>query len=182
MPAVPGLPPGPPLPRAGERMARFDMIVRDRQPGTDEWSPFGGGSRRCLGASFALMEMRGVIRDVLSTTELEPARADRVQEFNEKTWVDQLRQDEYGSAYKPSDRDLKAAWEKLGRRLHLRYMLVASMPEANEIRSALEQGAVFAKIAEQRSQDPESRAQGGDIGFVSYLDLDPLSRDAARGQ
>lgn len=77
MPAVPGLPPGPPLPRAGAGMARFDMIVRDRQPGTDEWSPFGGGSRRCLGASFALMEMRGVIRDVLSTTELEPARPGR---------------------------------------------------------------------------------------------------------
>ncbi|MFN8548870.1 MAG: peptidylprolyl isomerase, partial [Candidatus Eisenbacteria bacterium] len=110
-------------------------------------------------------------------TELEPARFDRVQEFNEKTWVDVLRQEEFGSAYHPTDRELKAAWEKLGRRLHLRYMLLASEAEANEIRGALEQGAVFAKIAEQRSQDAESRAKGGDIGFVSYLDVDPLSRD-----
>lgn len=121
-----------------------------------------------------------VLSEILAEAEikdLEPARFDRVQEFNEKTWVDVLRQEEFGSAYHPSERDLKAAWEKLGRRLHLRYMLLGSEAEANEIRGALEQGAVFAKIAEQRSQDAESRSKGGDLGFVSYLDMDPLGRD-----
>ncbi|HZI91701.1 MAG TPA: cytochrome P450 [Thermoleophilaceae bacterium] len=42
-------------------------------PDTYTWLPFGGGTRRCLGASFAEMEMRVAIRRVLERTRLEPA-------------------------------------------------------------------------------------------------------------
>jgi cytochrome P450 len=42
-------------------------------PGTYTWIPFGGGRRRCLGASFALQEMKIVLRAVLSRFALEPA-------------------------------------------------------------------------------------------------------------
>jgi cytochrome P450 len=42
-------------------------------PGTYTWIPFGGGRRRCLGASFATAEMRIVIRAVLERFELAPA-------------------------------------------------------------------------------------------------------------
>jgi cytochrome P450 len=34
----------------------------DEPPGTYTWTPFGGGRRRCLGASFALMEMKVILR------------------------------------------------------------------------------------------------------------------------
>jgi cytochrome P450 family 135 len=37
------------------------------------WFPFGGGIRRCLGASFATFEMRIVIPEVLSAVTLRPA-------------------------------------------------------------------------------------------------------------
>ncbi len=40
-------------------------------PGTYEWIPFGGGIRRCLGASFALMEMKVVLATILQTVQLE---------------------------------------------------------------------------------------------------------------
>jgi cytochrome P450 len=36
-------------------------------PGTYTWIPFGGGRRRCIGASFAMLEMRIVIRALLGT-------------------------------------------------------------------------------------------------------------------
>jgi cytochrome P450 len=45
----------------------------DESPGTYTWIPFGGGRRRCLGASFALLEMKIVLRAVLSRAEPAPA-------------------------------------------------------------------------------------------------------------
>lgn len=39
------------------------------------WLPFGGGNRRCLGANFALSEMRVILREVLRRVELEPRTA-----------------------------------------------------------------------------------------------------------
>jgi cytochrome P450 len=42
-------------------------------PDTYTWVPFGGGTRRCLGASFALMEMRIVLARVVERAALRPA-------------------------------------------------------------------------------------------------------------
>jgi cytochrome P450 len=50
---------------------RFDpdrMIGAALSPTT--WFPFGGGNRRCLGATFALVEMRVILREVLRRVEL----------------------------------------------------------------------------------------------------------------
>ena len=47
----------------------------EQAPGTYTWLPFGGGRRRCLGASFALLEMKLVIRAMLQRFELEPPQA-----------------------------------------------------------------------------------------------------------
>jgi cytochrome P450 len=46
-----------------------------RRPGPYEWTPFGGGVRRCLGMAFALFEMKIVLARLLATTELELAEA-----------------------------------------------------------------------------------------------------------
>ena len=42
----------------------------DEQAGSYAWVPFGGGRRRCLGASFAMFELRTVLRTVLRSVEL----------------------------------------------------------------------------------------------------------------
>jgi len=55
---------------------RFDpdrMVGATLSPTT--WLPFGGGARRCLGATFAMAEMRVVLREVLRRTELVPTAA-----------------------------------------------------------------------------------------------------------
>jgi cytochrome P450 len=43
----------------------------DRQPGTYEWIPFGGGIRRCLGAALAMAEQRVVMRTMAERLDLE---------------------------------------------------------------------------------------------------------------
>jgi cytochrome P450 len=48
----------------------------ERTPSTYEWLPFGGGIRRCLGASFALYEMRIVLGTILRRAELQTTSAE----------------------------------------------------------------------------------------------------------
>jgi len=43
-----------------------------RAPEPYAWIPFGGGTRRCLGASFAVLEMKEVLRTVALTARLQP--------------------------------------------------------------------------------------------------------------
>jgi cytochrome P450 len=48
----------------------------DEQPGTYTWIPFGGGRRRCLGASFTQVEMKVVLRTVFGQNEVRAATDD----------------------------------------------------------------------------------------------------------
>jgi cytochrome P450 len=54
------------------RPERFVERLGGQAPGTYTWLPFGGGRRRCLGASFALLEMKLVLRAALERCELHP--------------------------------------------------------------------------------------------------------------
>jgi cytochrome P450 len=51
---------------------RPDRFVGQTPPAFG-WFPFGGGIRRCLGASFATFEMRIVVPEVLRAVTLRPA-------------------------------------------------------------------------------------------------------------
>jgi cytochrome P450 len=55
------------------------FISKSASPGT--WIPFGGGSRRCPGASFAMFEMRIVLRELLCRVDFDPVedRGERQQ-------------------------------------------------------------------------------------------------------
>ena len=51
-----------------------ERYLGDDRPDTFSWIPFGGGTRRCIGAAFAQFEMRVVLRTILRSVELRPAR------------------------------------------------------------------------------------------------------------
>jgi cytochrome P450 family 135 len=53
----------------------------EQPAGTYTWIPFGGGVRRCLGASFAMFEMKVVLRELVGRLELRPTdpRPERVK-------------------------------------------------------------------------------------------------------
>jgi len=55
---------------------RPERFLGDDAPDTYSWIPFGGGIRRCLGASFAMYEMQIVIPAILRAVRLRAAAAE----------------------------------------------------------------------------------------------------------
>jgi cytochrome P450 family 138 len=55
---------------------RFDPDrFMTRRPDPAEWIPYGGGVRRCIGAAFATMELRVVLRTLLRDYTIRPSTA-----------------------------------------------------------------------------------------------------------
>ncbi|HEY8000582.1 MAG TPA: cytochrome P450 [Solirubrobacterales bacterium] len=52
---------------------RPERLLGDGAPETYSWIPFGGGTRRCIGAAFAQLEMRVAIETILGAVSLRPA-------------------------------------------------------------------------------------------------------------
>ncbi len=52
---------------------RPERFLGDSAPETYSWIPFGGGTRRCIGAAFAELEMRVAIETILRSVELRAA-------------------------------------------------------------------------------------------------------------
>jgi cytochrome P450 len=67
---------------------RFDPDrFLDTRPGTYSWIPFGGGRRRCIGASFAHMELDVVLRVILQRVTFAPTSApDEPWQFKGVAW------------------------------------------------------------------------------------------------
>ncbi len=70
-------------PRAYEAPEEFrPERFAGRQPDTSTWIPFGGGVRRCIGAAFATMEARLMLRTILA--ELHPTLPRRARRAGER--------------------------------------------------------------------------------------------------
>ena len=99
-------------PRAHERPQEFrPERFLDESPDTFSWIPFGGGIRRCIGASFAQMEMRVILTTILA--ELEPRTAPGA-------WPGE----ESGSAAAPSRWSLRTAPGSAGSAAPPQYLVI----------------------------------------------------------
>jgi cytochrome P450 len=60
---------------ATEEGDRFEIArFRASQPDPETWLPFGGGERRCLGASLAILELREILPQIIERFQLLPTR------------------------------------------------------------------------------------------------------------
>jgi cytochrome P450 len=53
---------------------RPDRFLGDNPPAPGTWIPFGGGTRRCIGAGFSLLEATEILRAALSRYDVRPVR------------------------------------------------------------------------------------------------------------
>lgn len=93
---------------------------------------------------------------------------------------------------KISDSDIKARYDQLAARyagskeVHLRQIVTASQADAQQAIAQLKKGGKFESVARARSIDPAAKSTGGDMGWVSLVDLDPqlagLIKPLAKGQ
>jgi cytochrome P450 len=63
---------------AAQEPDRFEIArFRGGRPDPHKWVPFGGGDRRCLGASLAMLELREILPQIIERFELHPARSEQ---------------------------------------------------------------------------------------------------------
>ena len=60
-----------------------------------------------------------------------------------------------------------------------RHILVESLAEAEEVKRLLDEGADFAKLASEKSTDPGSKDQGGDLGYFERGTMAPEFEEVA---
>ena len=59
---------------AAEEGVGFDILrLHGCPPDPHTWLPFGGGERRCLGASLAMLELREILSEIIDRFEIRPA-------------------------------------------------------------------------------------------------------------
>jgi len=79
------------------------------------------------------------------------------------------RYDQLASKYKPQDE------------VRARHILVKTEKEAKDIIKELKDGADFAKVAEEKSKDPGSAKQGGDLNYFAHDAMVKAFADTAFG-
>lgn len=93
----------------------------------------------------------------------------------------------YVKAHPVTEDEIKAAYEKQKREYgdteyRVRHILVATEAEAQKALARLKAGEDFAKLAEELSTDPGSKANGGDLDWASPSMMVPAFAQAMRTQ
>ena len=71
-----------------------------------------------------------------------------------------------------SDAEIKDAFLRGLTSIHVRHIFVRTKEKAEQVKQALDSGVSFKKIAAQTFHDSTLRANGGDLGYLTYSDMD----------
>jgi len=71
-----------------------------------------------------------------------------------------------------SDAEIKDAFLRGLTSIHVRHIFVRTKEKAEQVKQALDSGVPFEEIAAQTFHDSTLRANGGDLGFLTFSDMD----------
>jgi peptidyl-prolyl cis-trans isomerase C len=134
-------------------------------------------------------EVREQAREMLVTRELILQEANNRGLTQKESVRDQLEQskmgvliaavfEDYVEKEGVAESDLKAAYEQVkgqysGKEYQVKHILVEREADAKAIAAQIKAGGNFAQIAKDKSKDPGSAPNGGDLGWVSDKALVP---------
>ncbi|ANU25969.1 peptidylprolyl isomerase [Planococcus versutus] len=78
-----------------------------------------------------------------------------------------------------TDEEIQAQYDRQGTELNARHILVADEETANSLKKQLDEGADFAKLAEENSTDTGSAAKGGNVDWFGPGAMVPEFEEAA---
>lgn len=132
-------------------------------------------------------ELRNALREVMINRDLlvsaarkanldkSPAMQTRLR-MAEKEILARQYEAAYAAQHAPTEAQLKTAYETVKQRAgnveyHVRQIFVAKEDEAKALVARLGKGEPFADLARSQSQDTSTRANGGDLGWLTPLTL-----------
>lgn len=134
-------------------------------------------------------QVREQAREMLVTRELIVQEANNRGLTQKESVRDQLEQakmgvlvaavfEDYVAREGVTDSELKAAYEQAkaqytGKEYHVEHILVEKEADAKAITAQIKAGGNFQQIAKEKSKDPGSAPNGGDLGWVSDKALVP---------
>lgn len=152
----------------------FDLLLAERKAAGAEDTPALRNTLHELLAARNLLvaEARKANLDKL------PAVQTRIR-MAEKEILARQYEAAYAAQNPPTEAQLKAAYETVKQRAgeteyHVRQIYVAQEEEAKAIIAQLNGGETFADLAHRRSQDTATRNNGGNLGWLTPLSLQPF--------
>jgi len=109
----------------------------------------------------------------------EPAFQARLKNKCEQLYLDYYYENYIYPQLTVSESELREAFRRSKMRIRARHLYARTLEEAFAIRSQLNAGKSFESLAREIFKDPTLAANGGDLGWFSYDEMDPNFEDAA---